>query len=180
MRNMNNITTEDIRNAIRNIPDFPVPGIMFKDITTVLKRADYFSFIVDYFYEKFKKEGITKLACVESRGFILGGALAHRLETGFVPVRKPGKLPSETYSVEYQLEYGTDKLEVHKDAFTNDDIVLIHDDLLATGGTARATYELISNFNVKKMFFCFFCELDFLNGRAALEKLAPVNSMIHF
>lgn len=177
---MDNITIEHIRDSIRNVPDFPVPGILFKDITTALKRPDYFTFIVDCLYEYYKKEGITKVACVESRGFIIGGALAYRLGAGFVPVRKPGKLPADTYTVEYVLEYGNDKLEIHKDAFTEQDVVLIHDDLLATGGTAKATYELISKFNVKKTFFCFFCELEFLTGRKGLEYISPVFSMIKF
>jgi adenine phosphoribosyltransferase len=177
---MKTVSTEDVKNAIRDVPDFPKEGILFKDITTALKQPELFRFIVDYFYEQYKEMGITKVACIESRGFIIGGALAYRLRAGFVPVRKAGKLPSETFSVEYELEYGTDRLEVHTDAFSEQDIVLIHDDLLATGGTAKATHELIQRFHVKKIYFSFLCELEFLNAANKLSTISPLSSMFKF
>jgi adenine phosphoribosyltransferase len=169
-----------LKNAIRDVPDFPKDGILFKDITTALKDPSLFKFIVDYFADIYKDLGITKVACIESRGFIIGGALAFRLNAGFVPIRKPGKLPAEKYSVEYQLEYGTDSLEVHTDAFGPSDIVLIHDDLLATGGTALATNELIKNFKVQKVYFSFLCELDFLHGSQRLIQYGSIHSMFTF
>jgi adenine phosphoribosyltransferase len=177
---MNSVSIETVKSAIRNVPDFPLPGIQFKDITTALKQPELFKYVVDYFADLLKNEGITKVVSIESRGFILGGALAYHLGAGFVPVRKSGKLPADTYRKEYQLEYGTDCLEIHTDALQEHDIVLIHDDLLATGGTAIATHDLISNFHVKKIIFCFFCDLSFLSGRARLNKIAPVYSMINF
>jgi adenine phosphoribosyltransferase len=177
---MKSVTIEDVKSAIRDVPDFPKEGILFKDITTALKQAELFRFIVDYFYEIYKDKGITKIACIESRGFIIGGALAYKLNAGFVLIRKPGKLPADKYSVEYELEYGTDCLEVHTDAFSADDIVLIHDDLLATGGTAEATYELVKKFNVKQTYFSFMCELGFLNGNERLQKLSEAHSMFTF
>ena len=177
---MKAVTIEDVKSAIRDVPDFPKEGILFKDITTALKQPQLFNFIVDYFADIYKDAGITKIACIESRGFILGGALAHKLNAGFVPVRKPGKLPSEKYVVEYELEYGTDKLEIHTDAFDPTDVVLVHDDLLATGGTANATYQLVSKFHVQKVSFSFLCELTFLHGRERLKELGLVHSMFTF
>ena len=177
---MKNVTIEDVKGAIRDVPDFPKEGILFKDITTALKQPDLFRFIVDYFYDFYKDKGITKIACIESRGFIIGGALAYRLQAGFVLIRKPGKLPADKYSVEYELEYGTDCLEVHTDAFQKNDIVLIHDDLLATGGTAEATHNLVKKFGITETSFSFMCELGFLNGKERLEKLGNVHSMFQF
>ncbi len=175
---MKKITVKDIENAIRNVPDFPKKGIMFKDITTVLKRNELFAFIIDYFENIYKDTGITKIACIEARGFIIGGALASRLNAGFVPIRKHGKLPAEKYTVVYELEYGTDSLEVHTDAFENSDIVLIHDDLLATGGSAKATYELVSKFNVQKIYFSFLCDLAFLEGKKNIRNLGQGCSVL--
>ncbi len=177
---MKNITIEDVKNAIRDVPDFPKPGILFKDITTALKDPELFTFVVNYLYNHYKHYGITKVAGIESRGFILGGALAYRLNAGFVPVRKPGKLPASKYSVEYELEYGTDVLEIHQDAFTKDDIVLIHDDLLATGGTALATFQLLKLCNVRSVDFSFLCELSFLNGSQRIKPFGCVHSMFKF
>lgn len=177
---MKTVTIDDVKKAIRDVPDFPLQGILFKDITTALKQAELFDFIINHIYDIYKSCGITKVACIESRGFILGGALAYKLNAGFVPVRKPGKLPSEKYSVEYELEYGTDSIEVHTDAFNSDDIVLIHDDLLATGGTAEAAFRLIQKFNVKNVYFSFLCELGFLKGRNRLKDFASTHSMFTF
>ncbi|MGD2035063.1 MAG: adenine phosphoribosyltransferase [Bacteroidales bacterium] len=172
------ITSEEIREEIRNIPDFPKNGIQFKDITTVLKQPDLLSYLVDSVVDLYKDKQISKVAGIESRGFILGGAIATRLGAGFVPLRKPGKLPAETYSVSYSLEYGTEGIEIHKDALSSDDIVLLHDDLLATGGTARAAIELLHNFHLRKIYVNFFCELDHLNGRQVLKNY-DISSLIH-
>jgi adenine phosphoribosyltransferase len=175
---MKKITLADLENSIRNVPDFPKEGILFKDITTALKDAEIFRFIVDSIVSQYKDKGITKVACIESRGFIIGGVLAYELGVGFVPIRKPGKLPAEKYSVEYELEYGTDKIEIHTDAFNKNDKILIHDDLLATGGTALATVKLLENFGINKFDFSFICELDFLSGRSKLEEFGKVNSLL--
>lgn len=177
---MKNISLVDLENSIRNVPDFPKEGILFKDITTALKDADIFRFIIESIAKEYKDKGITKVACIESRGFIVGGALAMLLGAGFVPIRKPGKLPAEKYSVEYELEYGTDIIEIHKDAFDKNDKILIHDDLLATGGTALASVELLQNFGFKNFEFSFICELSFLNGRDKLYKYGNVNSLLNF
>jgi adenine phosphoribosyltransferase len=173
------ITLDRIKEQIRNIPDYPKVGIQFKDITTVLKQPELFSFVVTSIADLYKNSGITKVVCIESRGFIFGGAIAAKLNAGFVPIRKPGKLPAEKYSKSYQLEYGVDSIEIHKDALISDDIVLLHDDLMATGGTSLAAISLINNFNVKKIYANFLCELDFLNGRKVLEGY-EVSSLIHF
>ena len=172
-------TIESIKDSIRNVPDFPVQGIQFKDITTAIKQPVLFNQITDEITNHYANKGITKVLAIESRGFIIGGALAYQLNAGFVPVRKPGKLPSSTYSVSYDLEYGKDSLEIHQDALHSGDIVLIHDDLLATGGTAFATLNLIRQFNIKKAYVSFIVELDFLNGR---KRLSPyeVFSLVHF
>ena len=171
---------ETIKESIRNIPDFPIKGIQFKDITTAIKQPELFSKITDEIAGHFMDKGITKIVAIESRGFIMGGALAYKLGAGFVPVRKPGKLPAATYSVTYDLEYGKDSLEIHKDALQSEDVVLLHDDLLATGGTAMAALNLISLFNVKKSYASFIIELDFLKGRSRLSPPFDIYSLIHF
>lgn len=173
------VTLDLIKNQIRNIPDYPKQGIQFKDITTVLKKPELFGFIVNSITELYKNAGVTKVVCIESRGFIFGGAVAAQLNAGFVPIRKPGKLPAEKYSKSYQLEYGIDSIEIHKDALTPEDIVLLHDDLLATGGTSLAAISLINNFSVNKILISFLCELDILNGRQVLQGY-EVSSLIHF
>jgi adenine phosphoribosyltransferase len=173
------INVDVIKENIRNVPDFPKPGIQFKDITTVLKNPEYFSYIIDTIAEQYLNQGITKVVCIESRGFILGGAIALKIGAGFVPIRKPGKLPAPRYSKKYALEYGTDTLEIHKDSLAEDDIVLLHDDLLATGGTAMASIDLLRNFNVQKIYLSFLCELDFLHGRDALKGY-EVTSVVKF
>jgi adenine phosphoribosyltransferase len=173
------ITLEDIKNAIREVPDFPIPGIIFKDITTALKKPDYYNYLVDMLVSHYSGKGITKVVAIEARGFITGGALAARLNAGFVPVRKPGKLPADTYKKSYKLEYGENTIEIHQDALDKDDVVLIHDDLLATGGTVQATAELLKAFNLKKICISFLCELDVLKGRELLKGY-DVHSLIHF
>lgn len=174
------VTIADVSSAIRNVPDFPVPGIQFKDITTALKQPVLFKFLLDTIYEYYKDAGITKVVGIESRGFILGGALAGRLNAGFVPVRKPGKLPAPSYSQSYLLEYGENTLHIHKDGLDKDDVVLIHDDLLATGGSSLAAFRLVSEFDVKKIMVSFICELEFLNGRSKLPGGIDVFSLIKY
>jgi len=152
----------NLKSFIREVPDFPKKGINFKDITTLLKEKEAFKYAVDNIYEEFKDKKITKIVSLESRGFIIGGALSYLLDAGFVPIRKSGKLPSETISVLYDLEYGTDTIEIHKDALNTNDIVLIHDDLLATGGTAMAALQLVKKLSVGKIYFSFLCDLSFI------------------
>ncbi|MEI7525318.1 MAG: adenine phosphoribosyltransferase [Mariniphaga sp.] len=171
---------EQVKNSVRNIPDYPKPGIHFKDVSTAYQNSDVFRYIAEEIHEKYKDLGITKVVGIESRGFILGGVLADKLNAGFVPVRKPGKLPAKKYSQSYQLEYGFDTLEIHQDALVKDDIVLIHDDLLATGGTISATIDLVHLFGVSKIYANFFIELDFLQGIKKIDEAVPVWSLIHF
>ena len=160
---------------IRNIPDFPVKGIQFKDITTLLKEPDVFASAIDQMYLPFRDHDITKIVGIESRGFIFGSAMAYKLNLGFITVRKPGKLPAETLSEEYFLEYGKDSLEIHLDAINDNDTVLIVDDLLATGGTAAATCRLVENLGGKIAGLSFLIELAELNGR---EKLNGFNVQV--
>jgi adenine phosphoribosyltransferase len=157
-----------LASYIRTVPDFPKQGIMFRDITTLLKDADAFQRAVEVMYERYKGERISKVVCVESRGFILGAALALRLQAGFVPVRKKGKLPAATMRQEYALEYGSDEIEIHKDAINAGERVLIHDDLLATGGTITAACKLVEDLGATIVGLSFLIELSFLKGRARL------------
>lgn len=158
----------NLEKRIRTIPDFPKKGIMFKDITTILKDREAFTYCVDSLFEKYKDKGITKVVGIESRGFIVGAALAYRLGVGFVPIRKPGKLPAETIHQEYQLEYGTDSIEIHKDSITAGEKVLIHDDVLATGGTMEAACKMVSQLGGNIVGLSFLIELTFLNPRKKL------------
>lgn len=174
------MTTEDIRNSIRNIPDFPIKGIQFKDITTALKDGAILRKIAEEMYETYKDKGITKIVGIESRGFIMGAILAEKLGAGFVPIRKKGKLPAETNTVSYEKEYGIDEIEMHKDALESNDIVLIHDDLLATGGTMLAAEKLIKQFGVKEVYINFIIELEELKGRALFENPERIESLIHY
>jgi adenine phosphoribosyltransferase len=152
-----------LKEIIREVPDFPKKGINFIDITTMLKEPTALGYVVDHIADFFKRKGITKIVSLESRGFIIGGAVAYKLKAGFVPIRKKGKLPANTISESYELEYGTDLIEMHIDALSEDDIVLIHDDLLATGGTALAALSLVQKMNVKKIYFSFIVNLSFLD-----------------
>ena len=156
----------DMISEIRTVPDYPAPGIRFYDITTLLKDADRFNQIGHALKERYRDIPITKVVAVESRGFIFGSALAALLHVGFVPLRKPGKLPSSVYSASYQKEYATDMLEIHTDALTSSDVVILHDDVLATGGTANASLELLSHFNIKSVYLDFLLEIESLNGRS--------------
>ena len=173
------MTAEEVKLQIRNIPDFPVKGIQFKDITTALQQPECLRWMRDEMMNLYKDKGITKIVGIESRGFIIAPAVAMELGVGFVPIRKPGKLPAETVEISYQKEYGVDTIQMHKDALCADDVVLLHDDLLATGGTMAAAIELVKKFGVKKVYVNFLIELDFLNGRELLEKGAEVDSLIH-
>jgi adenine phosphoribosyltransferase len=173
-------TIEEVIKSIRNIPDFPKEGIQFKDVSTAFKNKKILNFIVSEIANYYKQFEITKVVGIESRGFILGGSLAIELQAGFVPIRKPGKLPAKTFVQSYDLEYGSDSLEIHTDALEKDDVVLIHDDVLATGGTVNAAVELIKKFGVTKIYANFFVELDFLNGRDRLDNNIPVWSLIHY
>ena len=150
---------------LRNIPDFPIPGIQFKDVTSLFKNPECLKEMDNALYELYKDKGITKVVGIESRGFVMGSALAVKLNAGFVPVRKPGKLPAETISETYGKEYGEDTIEIHKDAIDENDVVLIHDDLLATGGTMLAEYHLVQKLNPKKVMINFIIELEGLKGR---------------
>ncbi len=169
----------DLRSLIREVPDFPKPGISFKDITTLLKNGDALRYVTDQFAAHFQSTAPDLVVGAESRGFIFGAPLAYKLGTGFVLVRKPGKLPAATEKVTYDLEYGQDSLEIHKDAIKPGQKVLIIDDLLATGGTICATAELVKRLGGKIVGFAFIIELDFLKGR---DKLAgyDVLSLVHY
>jgi adenine phosphoribosyltransferase len=163
------VTDPDLRSLIRDIPDFPSPGIMFKDITPLLLDHEAVRFAVKELADWARPRQVDYVVAAEARGFILGAALALELDAGFVPARKPGKLPADTVSAEYILEYGVDALEMHADALAHGARVLIHDDLLATGGTARALAELVESLGGSVVGFAFLVELGFLEGRQRLE-----------
>lgn len=163
-------TLLDVKSKIREIQDYPKKGILFRDITTALKEPETMRSIIDYLCEQFKDVKIDYIAGIESRGFILGMPMAYKLNSGFVPIRKPKKLPAETYSQSYDLEYGTDTIEVHKDAFGAGDNVLIVDDLLATGGTADAACKLVKKTGANLVGIAFLIELSELNGREKLKQ----------
>jgi len=160
----------DLKALIRTIPDHPKPGIMFRDITTLLGDAKGFAWTIESFAERYAGMGIQRVAGIEARGFILGGALAHRLGTGFVPIRKRGKLPWETVGHDYDLEYGSDRVEMHRDALAPGDRVLLIDDLIATGGTALASIRLIELLGGELAEACFIVDLPDLGGRKRLER----------
>lgn len=171
----------NLKETIREIPDYPEKGISFKDITTLLKDPVAFNEVVDQVREYFKDKGITKVVSLESRGFIVGGAVAYLLKAGFVPVRKKGKLPAETVQESYELEYGIDTIEMHLDALNENDIVLIHDDLLATGGTALAALNLVNKMNVKKVYFSFICDLKFIaNGKKEILSNYETHTLVEY
>lgn len=169
---------EILLNNLREIPDFPIPGILFYDVTTLFKNAECLNEILDALYDIYKDKGITKVVGIESRGFILGAALASRLNAGFIMARKPGKLPAETYEETYAKEYGTDSIQIHKDAISDDDIVLLHDDLLATGGTMAAAHRLVKKCGAKETFINFVIELKDLNGRNMFPTDVEVETLL--
>lgn len=173
------MTVEQVKKIIRNIPDFPVKGIQFKDLTTALVNPECLRWMQKEIEDEYLQKGITKVLGIESRGFILAPAVAIGLNAGFVPIRKPGKLPAEVLEQSYQKEYGVDRIQIHKDALNENDVVLIHDDLLATGGTMAAAIDLVRRFGVKKIYVSFVVELDGLEGRKVLKDV-EVTSLIHF
>lgn len=173
------MNSEQFKSMIQNIPDFPRKGIQFKDITTVLKHPECMQWVVDQTAAIYRDKGITQVVGLESRGFIFAPAIAMKIGAGFVPVRKPGKLPADTIEVSYTKEYGTDTIQLHKDALRPDDVVLIHDDLLATGGSALAAVELVKKAGVKKIYANFVIELDDLEARKLFKDI-EVQSLIHY
>jgi len=158
------MNVENIKSSIRTIPDFPVKGILFRDVTTLFKNPKALSELSDILYEQYKDKSITKVVGLESRGFVLGSILAYRLGAGFVLCRKPGKLPAEVLKESYSKEYGEDSIEIHTDAIGTDDVVLIHDDILATGGSINACCNLVKKFKPKKIFVNCIIELEELHG----------------
>lgn len=172
------MNTEILIKNLREISDFPKPGILFYDVTTLFKNPECLQGMLDELYEMYKDRGITKVVGIESRGFILGAALAARLGAGFVMARKPGKLPAEVLEETYEKEYGTDTIQIHKDAIEEGDVVLLHDDLLATGGTMAATYRLVMQCQPKEAFVNFVIELKDLNGRKAFDENVEVTTLL--
>lgn len=174
---MNNETL--IKN-LRNVPDFPIPGIQFKDVSTLFKNPKCLKIMVNELYEMYKDKGITKIVGIESRGFVVGAALAVKLGAGFVMCRKPGKLPAETKQWSYMKEYGKDTIEIHTDAINEDDVVLLHDDLLATGGSMYAALQLVKQFNPKKTYINFLIEItgEGLNGRAVFDDDTEISTLM--
>lgn len=174
------MTTEELKLKIRDIPDFPSKGIIFRDLTTLFKDGEALHYLSDELVNLYKDKGVTKIVGIESRGFIEGSILAYKLGCGFVPARKPGKLPSVTIKKSYAKEYGVDMIEIHSDAINEDDVVVLHDDLLATGGTMRACYDLVKSMNPKKIYINFCVELTALDGRAHLPADCEVTSLLKY
>jgi adenine phosphoribosyltransferase len=172
------MSKETLRKNLREIPDFPIPGILFYDVTTLFKNPECLKEIIDTLYEQYKDKGITKVVGIESRGFIIGGALAARLGAGLVMARKPGKLPAEVVEETYAKEYGTDTIQIHKDAIEPTDVVLLHDDLLATGGTMAAAYRLVQKCGAPKTYINFIIELEDLNGRKAFPEGVEIETIL--
>lgn len=174
---MNNKTLVE---NLRCIPDFPQKGINFRDVTTLFKNPECMQIMLDELYELYKDKGITKIVGIESRGFVMASALATKLGAGVVLCRKPGKLPAETIQESYSKEYGTDTIEIHKDAINAEDVVLLHDDLLATGGTMKAAYNLVQKFNPKKTFINFIIEIkdEGLHGRDIFDKDTEITTLL--
>ena len=170
---------QDFKKYIRDIPNFPKPGIVFRDITTLLKDKEAYHQVVDTFCNAYQDSGVDLVVGIEARGFLLASVLAYKLGVGVIPVRKPGKLPAETLRMEYDLEYGTDALEIHRDAISEGQRVIIIDDLLATGGTVAATCKMVEQLGAEIIGVAFLIELDFLNGR---EKLTDYEllSLVHY
>lgn len=172
------MSKESLIANLRTINDFPIPGIVFWDVTTLFKDATCLKELEDTLYELYKDKGITKVVGIESRGFIMGVALAIRLGAGFVMARKPGKLPAETMEETYDKEYGKDTIQIHQDAIDENDVVLLHDDLLATGGTMNAAYKLVKRFHPKAVHINFLIELKELKGREIFPQEAEVETLL--
>ncbi|MBR4722208.1 MAG: adenine phosphoribosyltransferase [Muribaculaceae bacterium] len=171
---------EYLKSKIRDVIDFPQKGIVFNDLTTLFKDARALHIVGWDLSQLYRDKGVTKVVGIESRGFIGGSILAFELGAGFVPVRKPGKLPADTISASYDKEYGKDIIEIHKDAITENDIVVLHDDVLATGGTMAAAYNLVKSMNPKKIYINFVIELSALHGRDKFPEEAEVTSLITY
>lgn len=174
------MSIETLRKAVRNIPDFPIPGIQFKDITTLFQSPEHLKDLSEVLFEMYKGKGITKVVGIESRGFFMGPAIALNLGAGFIPIRKPGKLPYKVIEEKYTKEYGEDAVQIHEDALKPEDVVLIHDDLLATGGTMVAAYNLVKKLGVKKIYINFLIELEALEGRKLFNDDVEVSSLIKY
>ncbi|HBG40741.1 MAG TPA: adenine phosphoribosyltransferase [Porphyromonadaceae bacterium] len=174
------MSIETLTAAVRNIPDFPIEGIQFKDITTLFQSAEHLKELSDILYERYKDKGITKVVGIESRGFFMGPATAIKLGAGFVPIRKPGKLPYKIIEEKYTKEYGEDCIQIHEDALTENDVVLIHDDLLATGGTMLAAYNLVKKLHVSKIYINFLIELEDLKARELFPKEVELDTILKF
>ncbi|MFH1965908.1 MAG: adenine phosphoribosyltransferase [Acidobacteriota bacterium] len=171
---------DELKKIIREVPDYPKPGILFYDITTLLKNPDAFKRVIDILTERYRNKGINKVLGIDSRGFIFAPCVAYNLGVGFVPVRKKGKLPAETLSVDYDLEYGSNTIEIHKDSLEPGDRVVIIDDLIATGGTATATAKLVEALGAELVEMAFMIELTFLNGRDILPENTEVFSVLKY
>lgn len=171
---------EYVKSKVRDVMDFPKKGIVFKDLTTVFKDPRALHIIGWDLSQAYRDKGVTKVVGIESRGFIGGSILAFELGAGFVPARKPGKLPADTVSCSYDKEYGKDTIEIHRDAIGPDDVVVIHDDVLATGGTMAAVYDLVKSMNPKKIYINFIIEISALNGRALMPADTEVTSLIKY
>lgn len=176
----NIMNVELLKSKIRDVVDFPKQGIVFRDLTTLIKDGEALKTVTDEIAEMYRGKGITKVVGIESRGFITGAILAEKLGCGFVPARKPGKLPSVTIKKSYAKEYGIDTIELHSDAISKDDVVLIHDDLLATGGTMDACCELVKSMNPKKVYVNFVVELTDLKGRVNIPSDCEVTSLLKY
>ena len=171
---------EELKGIIRDVPDFPSKGIIFRDLTTMIKNGEALHVMSDAMEKLYHDKGVTKVVGIESRGFIGGSILAYQLGAGFVPARKPGELPSLTIKASYAKEYGVDTIEIHSDAITSDDVVVIHDDLLATGGTMNACYNLVKSMNPKKIYINFIVELTALKGRENLPSDCEITSLLEY
>ena len=182
-KRFNDYTTMNIdtlKASVRNVPDFPIPGIQFKDVTTLFKEPNNLRQLAQLLKERYADKGITKVVGIESRGFIMGPILALELGAGFVPIRKPGKLPAETIEESYEKEYGRDTIQMHRDALSPDVVVLLHDDLLATGGTMLAAYRLVRQAGVKQVYINFLIELADLRGRGVFPPEVEVDTLMSF
>ena len=174
------MSIQSLKDVVRNISNFPIEGIEFKDITTLFQSKESLQELSDIIYEKYKDKGITMVVGIESRGFFMGPATALRLNAGFAPIRKPGKLPYKVLEECYTKEYGDDAIQIHIDALTEDDVVLLHDDLLATGGTMLAAYKLVKKMGVKKVYLNFLIELEMLEARKLFPEDVEVDSILKF
>lgn len=167
-----------LKQHLREVPNFPKPGINFYDVSTLFKDNESLNIIIDDLYNIYKDKGITKIVGIESRGFVIGSLLAYKLGAGFVMCRKPGKLPADTISETYNKEYGSDTIEIHTDAINSDDVVLIHDDVLATGGTALAAKRLVSKFNPKEIYLDFLIEIDGLYQKDEFDNIDKIHCLM--